>query len=255
MAKKKSRAKSPRRSRFEKLIRWLVALGLVGVVAIAALYFFGGKAFKHSVVTIDRKEYPVMGIDISSHNGPMNFTKVAADGINFVYAKSSEGETFKDPAFAANVRKARAAGLITGAYHYFHMKGDGKRQAANFISAVKDVPLDMPLVIDVEDWGNAMFFSRDEAVSELGDMIANLKRSGYRVMIYTNGDGYDRYVKEKFRNEDLWLCSFKQPEKLRDYHRMQQFSHWGQVNGVDGDVDLDVFNGSENQWLAWLRND
>ena len=52
---------------------------------------------------------------------------------------------------------------------------------------------------------------------------------------------------------DLWLCSFTSPDLLYDLpHRFQQFSHEGEVMGIDGDVDLNVFRGSRKEWSHYL---
>jgi lysozyme len=74
-------------------------------------------------------------------------------------------------------------------------------------------------------------------------------------MVYTNGDGYKKYIKDGQVNINLWLCAFRSPEKLRHIpHQMQQYSHWGRVKGIWGDVDLNVFNGSREQWDKWLQD-
>ena len=87
-------------------------------------------------------------------------------------------------------------------------------------------------------------------------MIDNLQSRGFKVMIYTNGNGYKKYVKDRpFVNVNLWLCSFKKPDDIAHIpHQLQQYSHHGRVNGINGDVDLDVFNGNEKQWEQWLSN-
>ena len=84
-------------------------------------------------------------------------------------------------------------------------------------------------------------------------MITILKGKGYDVMIYTNLDGYDKYYKDMLGDHDLWLCSFTSPDLLTSMpHRIQQFNHEGEVNGVDGKVDLNVFRGSKKEWSHYL---
>lgn len=53
--------------------------------------------------------YPVRGIDISAHNGEVDFGRVADSGMEFVIMKATEGATFKDSRFGANYRAAREA--------------------------------------------------------------------------------------------------------------------------------------------------
>lgn len=70
--------------------------------------------------------YEVRGIDISAHNGPIDFERIRNEGIDFVFMKASEGSGFKDVAFFDNYRNARKAGLKVGAYHFFRFDEIGR---------------------------------------------------------------------------------------------------------------------------------
>ena len=208
----------------------------------------------HPTVHIERSEYPIVGIDVSKHNGDIDFKQVAADSIRFVYIKATEGASYKDPKFETNLAGARNAGLAVGAYHYFRLGTDGVSQAESFHASIHDKHFDMPIVIDVEVWGNDLFIDRHIALRRLELMVYNLKGKGHNVMIYTNGSGHKKYIYgSSLHEEQLWICSFKHPSNLsKKYHwEILQYSHWGQVSGIKGDVDLDVFNGTEAEWMAW----
>ena len=148
-------------------------------------------------VEIDPARYPVTGIDISQHNGDdIDYDKVRASGITFVYIKASE----------------------------------------------------------VEDWLNDPKVSNHATATGVRAMLDYLLMHGRRVMLYTNREGYKKWVKPYFASIDLWLCAFNPPQDLeQERHVMQQYSHWGTVDGIDGDVDLDVFNGSHAEWQRWLE--
>lgn len=60
---------------------------------------------------LSREEYPVTGLDLSAHNGDIDFSLLAADSIDFVVLKATEGATFKDPKFHHNYLAARKAGI------------------------------------------------------------------------------------------------------------------------------------------------
>ena len=77
-------------------------------------------------------DYEIVGIDVSAHNGDIDFDRVKAEGIEFVFIKATEGSTFKDKRFVDNVRKARKAGLKVGAYHFFRFDTPGYMQGLNF---------------------------------------------------------------------------------------------------------------------------
>lgn len=221
----------------------MLALGLI---------YVSRRLHKPQIVVLKR-EYPISGIDVSSHNGDIDFGQVAADSITFVYIKASEGSDFRDSRFHANCDSAGHAGLKVGAYHFFRKNGNGTAQARNFLDAVAGKMLDLPLVIDVEDWGNVKA-ERAAVVHNLREMVAALEAHGCRVMIYTNKDGYRNYIGDHFSHLDLWLCTFKHPREVTEYNwTILQYSHWGNVAGAIGDIDLNVFNGDSLQWEAWLR--
>ena len=235
-------------------IKWLLLLGAAILVVLGGAYLFWHYVLPHSV-NVDRYRYPVAGIDVSKHNGEIDFEKVAADDYQFVFIKASEGKTYQDEAFARNYEGARDAGLKVGAYHFFRKNRTGEEQAANLLNVVKGKELDLPLVIDLEDdWGNGATTSRETALKRVLEMIEILDDKGYDVMIYTNLDGYGKYYMGMLGDHDLWLCSFTSPDMLTDKpHRFQQFSHEGVVDGVKGDVDLNVWRGSKREWQHYLE--
>lgn len=239
---------------FSRKLMLLLASGfcLMTVVAAAAIYV-GRHYFIHPKVEIDYAAYPVRGIDVSMHNGVIDFGRVKRSGMSFVIMKASEGMSYRDPRFAVNYADARRSGLKVGAYHFFRKDVEGRAQADNFISTLGGRKFDLPLTVDVEDWGNALFADNDTAFIRLKAMVYTLKNRGYSVMVYTNGKGYKKYVSRLNSHDYLWLCSFNSPDSLRRYgHHIQQFSHWGSVDGVKGDVDLDVFVGSRREWQQWV---
>lgn len=228
-----------------------ILLIIVTVAAvITGIYIFHGTSGDHEV-RLSRDRFPVCGIDISSHNGNIDFPKLAADSIDFVIIKATEGTSFKDSRFLHNYRQARRVGLKTGAYHFFRFDTDGMMQALNIINSIKYMPLDFPLMIDVEDWNNAKHIPAKDVVSRLDAMIAYLNRNGYNVILYSNKDGFNRYIKSHFDNLPLWICSFTDPPVAAQWV-FWQYSHRGSIDGIKGNVDLNTFNGTRDQWLQWL---
>ncbi|MDE6160318.1 MAG: hypothetical protein K2F77_01525 [Muribaculaceae bacterium] len=191
----------------------------------------------------DRTRYPMRGIDISGHNGFVDFRRVAADSVSFVYLKSSEGDTYRDATFDDNYFRARQAGLAVGAYHYFRFDCEGWRQGANMLRSIAGKPLNMPLAIDVEEWGNTSDVPTGLIVMQLHGMIDYLRANGHRVMLYTNKGGHRRFVRGHFDNVPLWVCSFTDPPISRADWTIWQHSHTGRVDGVPGHVDLNTFCG------------
>jgi lysozyme len=88
-------------------------------------------------------------VDISHHNGTVNLVKAKADGILGVIHKASQGQSFKDPTYTRNRKKAGAAGLLWGAYH-FGTGSDGLKQAVHFLDVVGDDDPQTLLALDFE---------------------------------------------------------------------------------------------------------
>ena len=185
----------------------------------------------------DISGYTTHGIDLSAHNGDVDFNQVKASGVEFALLKASEGGDFRDKNFAKNYKAAKAAGLAIGTYHFFRFNVDGSTQAQNFIATVGDRQFDFPLVIDIEEHGNPYVFIKSKVVRRLKDMIDYMTINGYEVMIYTNEHGYHKFIKNRFDGFPLWICTFNPPEMK---WTIWQYSHWGSVPGIEGEVDLNV---------------
>jgi lysozyme len=96
-------------------------------LTVIAVFSFGSMAaillillyFRILASTPSIAEYPVRGIDVSHHNGQIDWDRVAAQGIRFAYIKASEGNDLRDPLFEYNWTEVRRVGLIPGAFHVF----------------------------------------------------------------------------------------------------------------------------------------
>lgn len=201
---------------------------------------------------VDPDRFPVRGIDISSHNGYSNLKAVAGAGYEFVFIKASEGADFRDENFVLNYQKARHAGLKVGAYHYFRFDRDGIDQGMNFLKAVGPRKLDLGLAIDVEEQGNASGVPLDSIRFRLQTMAEYLNMRGHRVTFYSNRSGWEKYLLDDFEGFPLWICSFTDKNAMADDWVFWQFDHRGSVPGVRGDVDLNAFHGSRQDWNEWL---
>ena len=231
-----------------------LAVAIVTAATIVVAVFSMSRLLRHREphVEVDRALYPVMGIDISAHNGLIDFDSVAAADIDFVYIKASEGDTFRDIAFPYNLLHARDAGLAVGAYHFFRFDCDGRTQAENLLSAIDRINLDLPIAIDIEEWGNPADIETELIVSRLETMQAILEAQNFRVIFYTNKNGYTRFFKRlSSPNAQLWICSFTNPPIAAEW-RFWQHSHIGRIPGASTVVDLNTFNGSEADFQNWI---
>ena len=219
---------------------WFLAVSLLLVVTS----WWAWHEYVSSPPYVDPEQFPVRGFDISAHNGYANLQAAADAGYKFVFIKASEGVNFRDENFVLNYKKARHAGLKTGAYHYFRFDRDGVEQAKNFLRVVASRPLELGLAIDVEDHGNAVGVPMDSIQDRLDRMIEYLNMCGYRVTLYSNRTGYEKYIMDRYPGFPLWICQFTDNSMNTDW-TYWQYDHHGRVPGIKGDVDLNAYFGPE----------
>ncbi len=230
------------------------------IIAFTALAIGGVLAWRalrphEPHVEIDRGRYPITGLDLSAHNGIIDFDKVSGEGgVTFVYLKATEGADFRDSAFTRNFDAARAAGLDVGPYHFFRFDTEGAAQAANLIATLNGRLIDLPVAIDVEEWGNPAQVPTEMIAERLEAMRARLSAAGIQSLIYTNKNGYSRFVRHRITDADIWICSFTDPPVGAAVEwKIWQHSHKGRVPGVKGRVDLNTFNGDILDYRLWKK--
>ena len=188
--------------------------------------------------------YSVHGIDVSAYQGRIDWPEVARHRVHFAFIKASEGATLRDARFERNWRGARAAGILSGAYHYFQPNRDGSQQAALFIATVPLRPGDLPPVLDVEA-------TRFHDVAELRREVRQwleLVQAHYqaRPILYSNYAFYRRYLAGHFDDYPLWLAHYEveRPSLPAERWIIWQHSDEAYVPGIRGMVDFNVFQGS-----------
>lgn len=223
----------------------------IAVILGLLLWLLGGMAYERwfvDTVVPDPDIYRVRGIDISHHNGKVDFDRLSkADAaVDFIYVKATEGTSFVDPHFRRNVLHASRAGIPVGVYHFFRYDKDGELQALNLLQALKGREFLLPPAIDVEDWGNPDGHATATIVERLRALIARLELEGCHPIIYTNLEGYHRLIKGNFDDYPLWIASFSNPPLDVDPENVRwtlwQYTHRGSVPGISGDTDINVVN-------------
>lgn len=111
------------------------------------------------------------GLDISHHQAAsLDLAQCRREGVEFLFIKATEGSSFVDPEFAANLNKARAAGMLVAAYHYVRSNATAAAQVAN---VARVVPKDVPVIPDVE--------ANSGGVALVRDFVTRLQAAGYHV--------------------------------------------------------------------------
>jgi len=221
-------------------------LASLGFLLTVGLLIFAGwwvvRVYRTKPAHVDFSRYPLRGIDVSAHNGSVDFHKVARAGYDFVWIKASEGETFRDTLFTRNFDSATAAGLRVGAYHYFRFDCDGMLQAVNLCRSLQGRRPELGVAIDVEEEGNATGIPTPVIQARLAVMLDYLNLRGLPITLYTNKDGYYEYLADEFSDYPLWICSFTDDNPIDDAPQwiIWQYSHSGRVPGIKGKVDENV---------------
>ncbi len=161
----------------------------------------------------------------------------------FSFIKATEGTGNTDPQFKRNWKKAREAGIVRGAYHFFIASRDGRGQAGNFISKVELEEGDLPPVLDIEQLNGTSPAQLRKEAKEWLDIVE--KKYGVRPIIYTNVDFYIKNLGSDFDKYPLWVAHYYQPEQPRINRGwiFWQHSDRGRVNGIVSPVDFNVFSG------------
>ena len=192
--------------------------------------------------------YSIHGIDVSKYQHTIAWEgvkkmKVKEIQLGFAFIKATEGISNTDPQFRRNWKKAKQAGVIRGAYHFFIASRDGKAQAENFIQKVELETGDFPPVLDVEQLNGTGTLQLQKEAREWLDLIES--HYGVKPFIYTNVDFYNRHLGSQFDEYPLWVAHYYQPEQPRIKRGwvFWQHSDRGRVNGIISPVDFNVFNG------------
>jgi lysozyme len=227
---------------------WLAAAAIPGIgLALYVMFDAGFIRFNYP----SKEKFPVWGIDVSHHQGRIDWAAVAADKtIRFAYIKASEGGDFRDTRFAENWQKSKAAGLVRGAYHFFTFCRPGKNQAKNFLATVPVEAGTLPIAVDLEFLGNCSARPSPTAlIAELNDFLSDVRKVDPRKPVfYVTYEFYDRYLKDNLQqipDHHLWLRNiyYEPPQKPCERWALWQFGHRGRVDGIAGPVDLNVFCG------------
>ncbi len=229
---------------------WVLMASAV-MVLVPAGVLFGYNRYFSERANPSAEVYKVRGIDVSAHNGEIDFSVLKRQGVAFAYVKATEGTDFRDRNFVKNAVGLKRAGIAAGGYHFFRFDTDGEMQAFNFIRALKGREFELPPAVDVEEWANAEGIGTGRIMRELRVMLDVLGHEGYEPVIYTNKDGYDRFVKEKLENYPLWICSFSDPPLDKGVGwDIWQYSHRGRLDGIEGYVDMNTLNPSAVESLV-----
>lgn len=227
---------------------------LLAVYVLIAIISCGDLGFNRP----SKESYPVSGIDVSHHQGNIDWDKTAKEEISFVYVKATEGEGFTDSLYYYNITNAKRVGFKTGAYHFYLASKDPVKQAVNFTSIVKPDHISLPPVVDIEFPAELNTDKpKEQIVSEIETCLQRIQNFYNRTpVIYTDYDTYNNYLKPHFNNYGIWIRDIHDTPEFSDGRgwTFWQYSNKGLIKGISGLVDLNVFNGSRAKFDSVCGN-
>ena len=159
----------------------------------------------------------IFGIDLSHHNGAVDFNKVKAAGVQFVilrcgYASTSNRNSYgKDKKFEEYYSAAKSAGLAIGTYFYSmcNSKETGKAEADFILKTIAGKTFEYPVWLDVENTSNLNSVNKETMTDAVETCLETIKAAGYKVGIYTGVYiARDNLVQSRIDKYDVWIAQW-----------------------------------------------
>ena len=188
-----------------------------------------------------------IGIDVSKWQGDIDFSKLKNAGVEFVIIRIGSstginGENFIDSKFIQNIKNANSVGIPVGVYFYSYANSVDRAisDAKWIIENIKDYKVELPIAFDWENWGSfntyeLSFFGLTIMAKRFMDTVND---AGYDAMLYSS----KTYLENIWMSVDypVWLAHYtKNTNYAGDYSYWQICSN-GKVDGINGDVDIDI---------------
>lgn len=231
------------RSRYKNRIKSNLFFFILLIIIIATTIFLAiePNIKNWEVTSIPDNKETLEGIDISNHQGSINWKAIDQNSVNFAFIKATEGINFVDKSFNKNWNESQDAGFLVGAYHYFNVDDDGKKQAEHYISVVPKEKHTLPPVIDIEETSE----EQAKLIVELRQCAETLEAYyGVKPIFYVNNKTYELYIRDNFEDYLIWYAIYNNPPPIENW-TFWQFTDSGSVNGIDGPVDFNNFQGNK----------
>ena len=204
-----------------------------------------------------RPTYPgaVLGVDVSDHQGNIDWERVRADGVSFAilrigYRGYTAGGLNLDESFAGNYVQARKAGLQVGVYFYSQAvsEAEAAEEAAYVLELLDGVPLELPVFYDWEEVNQGR--TGGKALSAVGGyaktFCEKISEGGYQAGAYFNQRyGYTIMHLENLKDYSLWIAEYQSAQSFGYRTDFWQFTGSGQVDGIETAVDMDLMYAPE----------
>lgn len=261
-ARKASRKKSSRHPIKKKIPHGflhrnrIVSFMAGAVMALLAFAIFIGYVCQPFVLHFSQpidpeyfKDYNIRGIDISHYQYEINWealkkAKLSSFPIRFVIIKATEGCNYLDHRFRENFSNARRHNFVRGAYHFFNPNSSAQTQAEYYLQSVQLQSGDMPPILDVEQRGDKKL---EQFQNDVLTWLSHVhKATGVTPILYTNASFRYHYLRDiRFETYPFWVAHYNMRYlRYKGAWIMWQYSDRGRIDGINHDVDLNLFNGN-----------
>jgi lysozyme len=189
----------------------------------------------------EANEYSLKGIDVSHYQRQIDWEAVESE-VEFVFVKATEATNYQDSFFQRNWEAIGQLGIPKGAYHFFRPQVSAEAQAGNFIRTVNLESGDLPPVLDLETLDGVS----PKALVPKVALWLELIEQHYEVkpILYASVKFYEDYLEADFPDHPIWIARYNRKAPPIEGWKFWQYSAYGTMEGIDGDVDLNVFYGN-----------
>ena len=179
-----------------------------------------------------------MGIDVSYHQGAINWQAVKASGVKFAFVRAGSFKSGTDAYYHQNMKGAIAAGIPVGIYVYSYATTPqmALNEALFAISVAKDYPVSYPIAYDVED-SNHKGMTTTEVQALINTFCSTIENAGYTPIVYSGKNFFN--TKIGAIGQDKWVAQYAAACDYAGGYSFWQASSKGSIAGISGNVDID----------------
>ena len=195
----------------------------------------------------------VMGIDVSSHNGSIDWTAVANSGVDYViircgYRGYGSGALVEDSKFRYNINGALNAGLKVGVYFFSQALDEieAVEEASMVLNLISGYNITFPVFLDVE-YSNSNHDGRADGLdvatrtAVCKAFCQTITNAGYKAGVYANKSWLENYIDAgALSGYKIWLAQYAKEPTYKGKYDMWQYSCTGSISGIKGNVDLNM---------------
>ncbi len=192
-----------------------------------------------------------LGIDVSKWNKEIDWDKVKDAGIEFAiirvgYRGSVTGSLVEDPYFEANMKGAAASGIPTGIYFFTQAVNEVEavEEASAVLKMIRNYNVSYPIFIDTEGaGGNGRADGLDPETRTLvcEAFCRTIENAQYEAGVYASRNWYNNNLyADRLENYCIWLAEYRSAPLYQGYYHMWQYTSKGKVDGIEGNVDMNI---------------